>query len=783
VADTPITEADTCRKYVLPKLYEADWTDEQISEQKTFTDGRIVVLEKRCKRRQQKRADYILRYRRDYMIGVIEAKSAYRSAADGIQQAKEYAQTLGVKFAYATNGKTIIEHNFLTGKETEIERFPSPDELWNRTRLAEGIKDDLVAERILAPGYRVPGKPPRYYQEIAINRSIKAILSGKKRVLLTMATGTGKTYVAFQILWRLWNSRWNRTGEYRKPRILYLADRNVLVDDPKDKMFAPFGDARHKIEGEAVKSREMYFATYQAIARDERRPGLYRDYPVDFFDLIVVDECHRGSARDESNWREILEYFKPAFQLGMTATPLRDDNRDTYRYFGNPVYTYSLDQGIQDGFLAPYQVRRIVPSVDAEGWRPTKDQLDRYGREIPDMLYGTPEFERVVSLKARTEAVAKHLTEYMKNTDRWAKTIVFCVDQEHADDMRRELNNLNTDLAKDFADYVVRIVSDEGDIGRGHLDRFMDIESRTPVLVTTSQLLTTGVDVPLCKNIVLFRIVNSMTDFKQMIGRGTRVRDDYGKYFFTILDYTGSATRLFADPDFDGQPASLTEEEENAPEKPIRVIIKPFSDDEEQGVTMTDDSERELRKFYVDEGTVEITADTVYSLDDSGKRIRAISYTEYTGNTIRSMFTSAAEFRSKWSEAQQREAIIESLEDRGISLEQLLNASRTPEADPFDLLCNLAFNAPVRTRRERAERIQKEEKAFFARLRPEAGEILTEILDKYIEFGTHQLDDINVLKIAPISSHGNVMEISRLFGGPEELRETLGEMQSLLYAP
>ena len=779
----PITEADTCRKYVLPRLYDAGWTDDQISEQKTFTDGRIVVLEKRCRRRQQKRADYILRYRRDYMIAVLEAKSAYKSAGDGIQQAKEYAQTLGLKFAYSTNGKSIIEHSFLTGRETELDVFPSPDELWRRIRDAEGIKDDLVADRIVAPGFRVPDKPLRYYQEIAINRALKAMLFGKKRVLLTMATGTGKTLVAFQILWKLWNARWNRTGEYRRPRILYLADRNVLVDDPKDKIFAPFGDARWKIQGEAIKSREMYFSTYQAIARDERRPGLYRDYPTDFFDLIVVDECHRGSARDESNWREILEYFKPAFQLGMTATPLRDDNRDTYRYFGNPVYTYSLSQGIQDGFLAPFEVRRIISSVDAEGWRPTKEQIDRYGREIPDRLYGTPDFERIISLKARTEAVARHLTEYLKNTDRWAKTIVFCVDQEHADDMRRALNNMNTDLVKDFPDYVVRIVSDEGEVGRGHLERFMDIETLTPVLVTTSQLLTTGVDVPLCKNIVLFRVINSMTDFKQIIGRGTRVRADYGKEFFTILDYTGSATKMFADPEFDGQPALLTEEEEGVPAKPIKVIIKPFSDEEEKGVTITDDFEGELRKFYVDGGIVGITADTVYNLDESGKRIRAISYTEYTGNAIRSMFTSASELQSKWSEAQQRATIIESLEDRGISLEQLLNASGTPEADPFDLLCNLAFNAPVRTRRERADRIRKEEKEFFARLRPEARQILTEILNKYVEFGTHELDNMNVLKIAPISNYGNIMEISRLFSGPEKLKETLGEMQNLLYTP
>jgi type I restriction enzyme R subunit len=717
------------------------------------------------------------------MIGIIEAKSAYRNAADGLQQAKDYAQTLGVKFAFATNGKTILEHNFITGKETDIDRFPSPDELWTSLRQAEGITDDVIAERILAPGYRVPGKPPRYYQEIAINRSIKAILSGKKRVLLTMATGTGKTLVAFQIIWKLWNARWNMKAEYRRPRVLYLADRNILVDDPKDKIFAPLGDARWKIQGEALKSREVYFATYQAIARDERRPGLYRDYPTDFFDLIVVDECHRGSAKDESNWREILEYFKPAFQLGMTATPRRKDNADTYHYFGDPIYTYSLSQGIQDGFLAPDRVRRIVPSVDAEGWRPTKGQIDRYKQEIPDKLYGTSEFEKIIVLKARTEAVARHLSEYMKNTDRWAKTIIFCVDQEHADETRRSLNNLNSDLAKDHPDYVVRITSEEGDIGRGHLDRFMDIETQTPVLVTTSQLLTTGVDVPLCKNIVLFRIINSMVDFKQMIGRGTRVRDDYGKLFFTILDYTGSATKLFADPEFDGEPVSEVEEQPGEKETPVKVIIKAFADDQqEEELRMSDDSEGELRKYYVDEGTVEIKADTVYDLDTEGKRIRAISYTEYTGRTIRSMFTSTAELRSKWSHSQQRAAIIDSLEDRGITLEHLLLASGTPEVDPFDLLCNLAFNAPLRTRLERAERLRKEDKQFFTKFKTKARQILSEVLDKYVEYGTGQLDDTNVLKIKPISNFGNVMEISQFFGGPEVLKETLGEMQNLLYA-
>ena len=418
-----MNEADTCRKYVLPKLLAAGWDNDphSFTEQRTFTDGRIVPAGSKVSRRPQKRADYLLRYTRDFMIAVIEAKPTDKSPSDGLQQAKDYAEILGLHFAYSTNGNGIVEFDYLTGQERELDSFPPPDELWSRQRAKQGLSDDAAASRLLTPSYHLSGKTPRYYQEIAINRTMQAILQGKRRMLLTMATGTGKTLVAFQICWKLWSARWNRTGVFRKPKILYLADRNILIDDPKDKDFPPFGDARWKIEhGEANKSREMYFATYQAIARDERRPGLYREYAPDFFDLIIVDECHRGSARDESNWREILEYFEPASQLGMTATPLREDNRDTYRYFGNPVYQYSLRQGIDDGFLAPYRVHRVVTSYDAAGWRPSKDDLDRYGRAIPDQEYHTRDFEREVALRARTEAIARHLAEYMKKTDRFA---------------------------------------------------------------------------------------------------------------------------------------------------------------------------------------------------------------------------------------------------------------------------------------------------------------------------------------------------------------------------
>jgi type I restriction enzyme R subunit len=782
-----ITEADTCRKYILPKLYAAGWNDDQISEQKSFTDGRILVVGNKARRRPCKRADYLLRYARDFMLAVVEAKAAYKLPGDGLQQAKEYAGILGVKFAYSTNGHGIVEFDFTTGQERHVDSFPKPAELWQRFRASEKIEDEEAATRLLTPANAAIGKGQRYYQEIAINRVVQSVLQGKKRILLTMATGTGKTAVAFQICWKLWNMRWNRAGEHRRPKILYLADRNILVDDPKDQMFTTFGDARWKIEnGEVNKGREMYFAIYQAIAKDEHRPGLYKEYSKDFFDLIIVDECHRGSAKDESNWREILSYFQPAYQLGMTATPLRKENRDTYRYFGNPIYTYSLRQGIEDGFLAPYRVHRIVTEWDAAGWRPSQGDLDRYGREIPDDEYQTIDFERAVALKARTEAIARNITDFLKKTDRFAKTIVFCVDQEHADDMRGALNNLNDDLVKKYPDYVCRITSDEGSIGKGYLSKFQELETVTPVLVTTSQLLTTGVDIPTCKNIVIARVVSSMVDFKQIIGRGTRVRDDYDKYYFNILDYTGSATRLFADPDFDGEPALVTEQEMTETGETIKEITTDQPTvgeiEEESGPTISDDSEGVRRKYYFDGGRVEIATHLVYELDPDGRQLRVVKFSEYAAEKVRTLYPSAADLRKQWADPALRAEIIAKLEERGIDFDQLRTSSNQPEADPFDLLCHLAFNGPLRTRRERADRVKKDEKSFFEKYGPEARAILADLLEKYAEHGTAQFVIPDVLKVPPISERGNVIEIARLFGGPEKLREAVSELQALLYA-
>jgi type I restriction enzyme R subunit len=785
------TEADTCRKYVVPKLLAAGWDSDphSIAEQRTVTDGRVIPVGREgFVRKPPKRVDYLLRYTRDFPLAVVEAKASYRTATDAVQQARTYAEMLELKFAYATNGTDIIEIDYFAGTEKHVDDFPKPQDLWHRYQNGAGIKGPQQLDQLIAPFNTIGGKPPRYYQQIAINRTVEAILSNRRRLLLTMATGTGKTVVAFQICWKLWSSRWNRTGEHRKPRILYLADRNILIDDPKDKTFTPFGDARYKIEsGEVVKSREMYFAIYQALAEDERRAGLFRDYPPDFFDLIIVDECHRGSARDDSSWRVILEHFKPAFQLGMTATPLREDNRDTYLYFGNPIYQYSLRQGIDDGFLAPYRVHRVITQWDAAGWRPGKDEVDRHGRSIPDDEYQTKDFERVIALRARTQAIARHLTDFLKRTDRFAKTIVFCVDQEHASEMRQALVNLNADLVAQYPDYIARVTADEGAIGRGYLSKFQDLETKTPVILTSSQLLTTGVDAPTCKNVVLARVVGSMSEFKQIIGRGTRLRDDYGKLWFNIIDYTGAATRMFADKDFDGEPTRITEEKvdecgETASTTETVPEAQEPSPEDEAGPIIKEPPAGEPRKFYFDSGQVEIVAHLVHELDPNGKQLRVVKYTDYAAESVRSIASTSSDLRRRWANAEMRAEIIAALKERGIEFEQLAEQTGQLEADPFDLLCHLAFNAPLRTRRERAQRLKSERKDYFEKFTPEARQVLDELLEKYAEHGDAQFVLPDVLQVPPISAHGQPTEIMKLFGGPIPLRQAVNELQGLLYA-
>jgi type I restriction enzyme R subunit len=778
-----MNEADTCRTYVLPKLKSAGWEDEYITEQMVLTPGRIVPIGDKHTRKEGLRPDYTLFIRQNIPIAVVEAKADYAHPAKGLQQAIQYAEMLNVKFAYSSNGKGIVEHDFLTGVERNLDTFPSPDELWGRLKGTFKFTEQKDETDALSQYWQeVGGKTPRYYQQVAINKAVNAVVEGQNRILLTMATGTGKTFVAFQIVWRLWKSK-------RKKRILYLADRNVLIDQAKDRTFSPMGQALQKIQGRAVKSREVYFALYQALANPVTGENLYEKYPRDFFDLIIVDECHRGSANEYGSWRKILEYFDSATQIGMTATPKRNDNVDTYEYFGDPIYTYSLRQGIDDGFLAPYRVYRVIPDVDASGLQVDSGVLDRFGREIPAGLYGTKDYERLISLLSRTEVVAKHLTEYLKRTNRFDKTIVFCVDQEHALDMRIALNNANADLTKIHLHYVERVVSEEGSVGRGHLDNFQDPEKEVPVILTTSQMLTTGVDAPTCRNVVLFRAINSMTDFKQIIGRGTRVSEEHNKFWFTILDYVG-ATQLFYDPAFDGDPVRVTKTEIDKDGNETKV------EDSEEG-TLEQEAPHpsplpeagegvrvgELpRKYYLDNVQVYIAGEQAFELDSDGNVLKTVEFTNYVTQNIRRLNLTAEHLKQNWSKAEQRIEILNQLRSRGIDPDHLAHVTHHEEADALDLLLHVAYNAPLVTRRERAEKLRQKKANFFNTFTPAAREILSELLDKYADYGIGEFDQLpRVLQVSPFDRYGSTYEIYQLFGGAEKLLQAVDEMQKMLY--
>jgi type I restriction enzyme R subunit len=787
-------EKDTCRDYVLPLLKAAGWSDDQIVEQFPITAGRVITVGKKHRRGDALRADYVLEYEPGAPVAIVEAKREYSIPGKGLQQAKNYAQLLDLPFAYSTNGKGIVEDDRDTGLETDkLTAFPTPDELWDRFRAWKGIVDDSIGDGLLLPFNRALRNPdgtvkePRYYQRTAINRAVQAILAGDNRLLLTLATGTGKTFVAMQIVWKLWQSHW-RPG--RNPRILYLADRNVLVDQPIEREFKPaFGEGPiWKLRGEAKPGREIYFALYQSLADSgEDLNGIFRDFAPDFFDLVIVDECHRGSARAESSWRAVLDHFGPAAQLGMTATPKRDETADSYQYFGDPIFEYSLAQGIDDGFLAPYRVRRVVLSPDAHGFAPDEGQLDLFGKEIPEGLYTTSDFERVVSLLTRTEAAAKHLTEYLHRTDRMAKTIVFCVDQEHADQMRRALHNANADLTKQHPNYVVRIVSEEGEIGKGHLSDFADTEKDVPVIATTSQLLSTGVDLPTVRNIVLFRPVGSMALFKQMIGRGTRLFPDEDKLSFDIIDYSG-ATGLFEDPEFDGPPERIDEEEidgeGNIVDEPMVEEPEPIFDpgDGEGDTVDPDDVDEEPRvKFYVDDVQVWVTAEAIYHLDPETERLRLVEYRDFVADTVRTLFPDLNDLRSQWANRVGRQDVLDALEARGIDAAELTERTGLVDADPIDVLVHLAWNQPLATRTDRARRVRKEHADFFEQYQPAAREVLAGLLDKYTQHGISQLDDLGVLEVPPISALGSPTEIANRFGSADKLREAVAKLGELLY--
>ena len=787
-------ESDTCRDYVLPRLRAAGWRADQIIEQYPITDGRIVPHGKKHRREKPLRADYVLEFRPGVAVAVVEAKREYAIPGKGMQQAKRYGDLLDIPFRHSTNGKGIVEDDRDTGLELDnITDFPSPDVLWRRYRTWKGIVDDAIAHGLILPFNRQLRtsdgrvREPRYYQCVAINRTVAAILRGDKRALLTMATGTGKTFVSLQIVWKLWNSAWRPD---RKPRVLYLADRNILVNQPMEREYVPaFGEGPiWKLRGEAKAGREIYFGLYQSLIGAAEDPdALYRRFDRDFFDLVIVDECHRGSAGSNSSWRAILDYFSTAAQIGMTATPKREDSVDTYQYFGDPLYEYSLAQGIDDGFLAPYRVRRVILSPDAMGFAPDQGQLDLFGNAIPPNLYTTKDFERVVSLLSRTEAAAKHLTEYLKRTDRMAKTIVFCVDSEHADQMRRALHNANSDIARQHPNYVVRIVSDEGDVGRGHLSDLADTEKDYPVIATTSQLLSTGVNLPTVRNIVLFKPIGSIALFKQIIGRGTRLFPDDDKLSFDIIDYAG-ATALFEDPEFDGPPERVNVEEidddGSVTEPPLVEEPEPsFEPGEGDAEIDPDDAEDDSpRKFYVGETQVWVTAEWVRYLDPETNRLRLVEYREFVADAIRAIFSEVDDLRSRWRMRTSRDEVVEALASKGIDLDELAERAGMADADPLDVLVHLAWNQPLATRKDRARRVRKEHADFFEQYRPEARVVLQELLDRYAEYGVSQLDDLAVLRMPPLDELGSPVEIAAQFGGAEQLRTAVAALQEHLYA-
>jgi type I restriction enzyme R subunit len=800
-------EDETCRRFVLPALDRADWREDQIAPQYPISAGRIRVTARGHQRDRELRADYALEYEPGLVIGVVEAKRTRKDAQDGIEQAKRYAIKLDVPFAYATNGTVIYEIDLAAGTVLDVPRFPSPQELWSRYRQAKGVASGLPSDLLMAPfdtnlrNWDNTPKRPRYYQQVAVNRAIHAIARGDDRILLVLATGTGKTLTAFQIVSKLWHSQWTPG---RKLRVLYLADRNILVDQPKDEYFEPvFGEAVYKLGGgEAKRGRNIYFALYQSMDQGDDEEALFRQYEPDYFDLIIVDECHRGSARADSQWRSILEHFSPAKQIGLTATPISSRDADTYHYFGEPIYEYSLAEGIDDGFLAPYRVRKVRLNLDMTGWQPEPGQRDMYGREIPDGLYGPREYERVVAILERTDEAARYLTEYLHNTDRMGKTIVFCENTDHAGRMMQALHNANRDMVQRYPNYVCRITARDESAGRALLDDFKRVDTDQPVIAVTSRLLSTGVDIPTVRNIVLFRRIASMPEFKQVIGRGTRLFEDAGKLTFDIIDFV-EATRLFNDPDFDGIPirishdetdetGHLIETETEEPEQDAQEAAAdaddtaPGTDDSPQPVEIVDPDQindviARGRRYYVKDVPVYVWGDAFYLAEGDGTRLRLVEYRQYVKERVLELHLSPTELRSQWAQASARSELAEKLgSEFGVSVDELAEQLGRPEADPIDLLIHVAWDAALVTREERARRVRREHRAFLESFGPEAGQILERVLEKYTSYGPDELSP-QVLRLAPFADMGSVIELAGRFGGADDLKRALDQLGQCIY--
>jgi type I restriction enzyme, R subunit len=801
-----LTERDICTKFINPALQKAGWDmHSQVREEVSFTAGRIIVRGRLHTRGKRRRADYVLSYKKNMPIAIIEAKDNNHSLGDGMQQALAYSDALDAPFVFSSNGDGFLLHD-RTGLfgQTEtilsLDEFPSPETLWELYCQHKGIHQD-ARQTVEQPYYDDgSGRVPRYYQTVAINRTVEAVARGQNRILLVMATGTGKTFTAFQIIWRLWKSK-------QKKRILFLADRNILVDQTKNNDFKPFGQAMTKVTNRTVDpSYEIYLSLYQAVTGSEDEQNIYRQFSPDFFDLVVIDECHRGSASVDSAWRQILEYFSAATHIGLTATPKETKEVSNIDYFGEPVYTYSLKQGIEDGFLAPYKVVRVDLDRDLQGWRPSKGQTDKHGELIDDRIYNQKDFDRTLVLEKRTEVVAQKVTEFLAQTDPYQKTIVFCEDIDHAERMRQALVNLNPERVKENRKYVMRITGDEQE-GKAELDNFINPEERYPVIATTSKLMTTGVDAQTCKLIVLDQRIQSMTEFKQIIGRGTRINDDYNKHWFTILDFK-KATELFADPAFDGDPVKVyvpgagdpvNPDDEEAPEAPepghgCSEESEGYEADPDAGWETDDPKGGDTggtgegggtgggrTRYVVDNVEVTVIAERVQYLGPDGKLITE-SLKDFTRKKVKEQYATLTDFLRGWKEAERKQAIIEELAEQGVMWDDLIkdvSKKLGAEPDPFDVICHIVYDQPPLSRKERAEQVRKQD--YFSKYEGASKEVLDALLDKYTDDGIEPIEDVKVLTIAPFSQLGAPMELLQAFGGKPGYTEAVKDLEDELY--
>jgi type I restriction enzyme R subunit len=805
-----LTERDICTKFITPALVRSGWDVQlQVLEEFAFTHGRIYVKGKLTARGEQKRADYILFYKPGIPVAIIEAKDNHHSVGAGMQQGLRYAEILDIPCVFSSNGDGFIFHD-RTLKDGQIEReisleeFPTPDQLWLRYKFFKGLQttqeEQLAAQEYFTDG---SGRTPRYYQQIAINRTVEAIAKGQNRILLVMATGTGKTYTAFQIIYRLWKAG-------LKKRILFLADRTALIDQTRRGDFKHFRDKMTIIKKKVIevdgderlvstkkrgivssdKAYEVFLGLYQGLSDADGIEDAYKDFSPEFFDLVVVDECHRGSAADDSAWRRILDYFSAATQIGMTATPKETADVSNAEYFGDPVYTYSLRQGIDDGFLAPYRVVRIGLDIDLNGWRPPKGFKDKFGNPVEDRIYNRSDFDKNIVIEERRKQVARKVTEFLRGTNRMDKTIMFCVDIEHAEGMRQAMINENPDLVAENSKYVMRITGDSQE-GKNELDNFISPEEKYPVITTTSKLMTTGVDAQTCKVIVLDCNIQSMTEFKQIIGRGTRINEDFGKLYFTILDFR-NVTDLFADPDFDGDPVRVKvvdgredisgiEEEEETSTEPIIdgetgeeiVLVPPKPYPEPWNTPVLNYHE----KVFVNGVDVTVLLTREMYFDAQGKPI-TVSLKDYTREKVKKQFSSLDDFLTSWNKADRKEAIVKELEAQGVLVDALENAVNK-ELDLFDLICHTAFDAPPLTRKERANNVKK--RNYFTKYGDTARKVLEKLLDKYADEGLENLESLDVLKVTPFDEFGTPKEIIESFGGRENYLKAIRDLENQIY--